>query len=34
MLVNLKNEFLNSINSYISDDVETGLERVWLKDVK
>jgi predicted transcriptional regulator len=27
MLDNLKNEFLNSINSYISDDVGTGLEK-------
>jgi DNA-binding transcriptional ArsR family regulator len=27
MLDNLKKEFLNSINSYISDDIETGLER-------
>ena len=34
MLVNLKNEFLNSINSYISDDVETGLERGMVEGCK
>jgi DNA-binding transcriptional ArsR family regulator len=32
MLTNLKKEFLNSINSYVSDDVETGLERGMVKD--
>ena len=34
MLVNLKKEFLNSINSYISDDVETGLEMGMVEDCK
>jgi DNA-binding transcriptional ArsR family regulator len=32
MLVTLKKEFLKSINSYISDDVETGLESGMVKD--
>ena len=32
MLTNLKQEFLNSINSYVSDDVETGLERGMVQD--
>ena len=30
MLANLKDEFYNSINSYISEDIETRLEKVWL----
>ena len=32
MLTNLKKEFLNSINSYVSGDVETGLERGMVDD--
>ena len=34
MLDNLKKEFLDSINSYVSDDVETGLERGMVDDCK
>ena len=34
MLVTLKKEFLNSINTYIADDVETGLERGMVYDCK
>lgn len=34
MLANLKKEFLNSINSYISDDVETGLEKGMVENCK
>ena len=32
MLTTLKKEFLNSINSYISDDVKTGLENGMVED--
>ena len=34
MLVNIKKEFSNSINSYISNDVETGLERGMVPNCK
>ena len=34
MLTTLKKEFLNSINSYISDDVKTGLENGMVEDCK
>lgn len=32
MLTNLKKEFINSINSYVSDDVDKGLERGMVED--